>query len=211
MKGKRNQAQGPNPRPRVFTKATRPVFFSRPPRAKTHRSYVPRVSHQPRRHPQAGIFAGENKMTDVSPELAVDQSPHPTSSPDLLTAREHHRYCPRSQPAPSESPSSSFGFLHQRASPHSGDLILSEPLHHRDISSPKRQKPITKAGGQSIESPVPGVKAGGGSWRSLPSRSQKQNRKYLHSSESKNHPPTVKEVRRRNQSRSHHVEKTAVC
>lgn len=35
MKGKRNQAQGPNPRPRVFTKATRPVFFSRPPRAKT--------------------------------------------------------------------------------------------------------------------------------------------------------------------------------
>ncbi|KAJ4869584.1 hypothetical protein Rs2_48851 [Raphanus sativus] len=94
-------------------------------------------------------------MTDVSPELAVDQSPHPTSSPDLLTAREHHRYCPRSQPAPSESPSSSFGFLHQRASPHSGDLILSEAATPSGYIIPETTKPITKAGGQSIESPCP--------------------------------------------------------
>ncbi|KAJ4873721.1 Uncharacterized protein Rs2_44545 [Raphanus sativus] len=79
-------------------------------------------------------------MTDVSSELAVDQSPHPTSSPDLLTAREHHRYCARSQPTPLESPSSSFGFLHRRASPHSGDLILKRSRYTIGIYHPRNDK-----------------------------------------------------------------------
>ncbi|KAJ4907198.1 Uncharacterized protein Rs2_10856 [Raphanus sativus] len=105
-----------------------------------HRSHGPRVSHSPRRHPQVGIFAGENETTDISPELAVDKSPHPTSPPDLLSAGERHRYCPRSQTGAFRFifflpwlPSSE-SFTTQR-----GFHPEAEPLHHRDISSPKRQ------------------------------------------------------------------------